>query len=170
MNTHALGRVVFGRSKFICDRLSPEVANKFAPTAHPRARGLRRAFTLAEVLAALLFMAIVIPVAMEAVSVASRAGILGQRKASAIRIAERVLDEMVVTNQAASGASSGTITEGDVSYPWLMTSTAWTEDSMTVVTVKVTFEVQGNKYDVSASTLFDATAAPSSDITAPATQ
>ena len=38
-------------------------------------------FTLAEVLAALLFLAILIPVTMHGVSVASRAGILGQRKA-----------------------------------------------------------------------------------------
>ena len=34
-----------------------------------------RAFTLAEVLAALLFMAIVIPVALHGMSVASRAGV-----------------------------------------------------------------------------------------------
>lgn len=128
-----------------------------------------RAFTLAEVLAALLFMAIVIPVAMQAVSVASRAGILGQRKAAAIRIAERVLQEMIVTQQAGTGAMSGTIVENNVSYPWMMTSTPWSEDAMTVVTVKVTFEVQGGTHDVAASTLFDATAVPSSDVTPAAT-
>jgi hypothetical protein len=39
-----------------------------------------------------------------------------------------------------------------------MQSEPWTEDAMTQVTVKVTFSIQGNSYDVSASTLFDSTA------------
>jgi hypothetical protein len=55
-------------------------------------------------------------------------------------------------------SSSGTVVDGDASYPWTMQSEPWTEDSMTQVTVKVTFSLQGNSYDVSASTLYDATA------------
>src|SRR5258708_37139450 len=68
---------------------------------HSRAVVRRRCdeggYTLAEVLAALLFMAILIPVTMHGVSVSSRAGVLGQRKATAMRIAERVLDESIIT-------------------------------------------------------------------------
>ena len=56
-------------------------------------------FTLAEVLAALLFMAVVIPVAVDGLRVASRASVLGQRKAVAARIAESVLNEQVVASQ-----------------------------------------------------------------------
>ncbi|MEO5958239.1 MAG: hypothetical protein ABIZ49_04675 [Opitutaceae bacterium] len=118
-----------------------------------------RAFTLVEVLAALLFMAIVIPVAMHGVSVASRAGILGQRKATAMRVAERLLDELIVTDQVSSGASNGSIVEGDTTYPWTMKSEDWTEGEMTQVTVRVSFDVQGNTFEVSASTLFDPNAA-----------
>jgi type II secretory pathway pseudopilin PulG len=114
-----------------------------------------RAFTLVEVLAALLFMAIVIPVAMHGITVASRAGSLGQRKGTAMRIAERVLNEMIVTGQTTSGVGSGSVTEGDISYPWTMKSSPWTEDAMTQMTVTVSFDVQGSTYDVSASTLFD---------------
>jgi len=115
-------------------------------------------FTLIEVLAALLLMAILVPVTMEGVSVASRAGTLGQRKAVAMRVAERLLDEMIVTGQVTSGAATGSIVNGDTTYPWTMKSTPWTEDTMTQITVQVSFDVQGNTYDVSASTLFDATA------------
>jgi type II secretory pathway pseudopilin PulG len=119
-------------------------------------RGWRVAgFTLAEVLASMLFMAIVIPVAMEGMSVASRAGILGQRKAAAMRIAERVLDEMIVMNELTSNAANGSIVDGDTSYPWTMKSEPWTEDPLTVVTVKVSFELQGSTFEVSASTLID---------------
>jgi prepilin-type N-terminal cleavage/methylation domain-containing protein len=122
-------------------------------------------FTLVEVLAALLFMAIVIPVAMHGVSVASRAGILGQRKATAMRIAERVLEETIATGDIATGSPSGTITEGDITYPWTLTTEPWSEDSMTRVIVTVNFDVQGTTFDISTSTIYDPTAlgASSSD-------
>lgn len=116
------------------------------------------AFTLVEVLAALLLMAILVPVTMEGVSVASRAGTLGQRKAVAMRVAERMLNEMIVTGQVTSSAATGSIVDGDTTYPWTMKSAPWTEDAMTEITVQVSFDVQGNTYNVSASTLFDTTA------------
>jgi len=121
-----------------------------------------RAFTLAEVLAALLFMAILIPVTLRAVSVASRAGILGQRKATAMRIAERVLDEQIASGQLATATPYGTIVENDTAYPWTLRSDPWSEDnaiSMNLVTVRVEFTVQGNTFDVAASTLYDPTIA-----------
>ncbi len=114
-----------------------------------------RAFTLVEVLAALLVMAIVIPVAMQGMSIASRAGILGERKAAAMLVAERVLNEQFITGQLTQNAASGSVSEGDLIYPWTMQSVAWPQDAMTQVTVQVTFTVQGNNYTVSATTLFD---------------
>lgn len=131
----------------------------FPPTRTDAARSDRRGFTLIEVLAALLLMAIVIPVAMQGMSVASRAAIMGQRKAAAMRVAERELNELIVTGQMISNTASGSVDDGDTAYPWSMESEPWPEDAMTQVTVRVTFTVQGNSYDVSASTLFDATAA-----------
>lgn len=119
-----------------------------------------RGFTLAEVLAALLLMAILIPVTMHGVTVASRAGMLGQRKTTAIRIAERVLEEQIVSGQMATATPNGTIVEGNVSYPWTMRSDPWAEDNnvtMNIVTVRVEFSVQGNTYDVATSTLYDPT-------------
>jgi hypothetical protein len=98
-------------------------------------------------------MAIIIPVAMEGMSVASRIGVLGQRKAAAMRVAERVLNELVVENQTQQSSASGTTVDGETSYPWSMRSQTWTEDAMIEMVVTVTFSVQGNEYDVSASTL-----------------
>jgi type II secretory pathway pseudopilin PulG len=112
-----------------------------------------RAFTLVEVLAALLMMAIIIPVAMEGMSVASRAGILGQRKAAAIRVGERILNELIVTGETQQTTSSGTIEQGDAQYSWSMQSENWTEGSLLQLTVTVTFTLQGNAYDVRVSTL-----------------
>jgi type II secretory pathway pseudopilin PulG len=125
-----------------------------------RAYTLQRAFTLAEVLAALLFMAILIPVTMHGVSVASRAGILGQRKAAAMRIAERVLDEQILSGQMATATPYGSLVEGETNYSWTMKIDPWPEDStimMAVATVRVEFDVQGTTFDVAVSTLFDPT-------------
>jgi type II secretion system protein I len=115
-------------------------------------------FTLAEVLAALLFMAIVIPVAVQGLRIASRAGSVSERKAVAARLAENKLIELVVTGQWQSAAQKGTIQEGFQSYSWQLQSEPWAEDgAMRLVTVHVNVPVQGRDYDVHVSTLVDAT-------------
>ena len=115
-------------------------------------------FTLAEVLATLVFMAIVIPVAVQGLHVASRAGSVSVRKAVGARIAESKLNELVVTGQWQSSAQKGTIQEGWQSYSWQLQSEPWAEDgAMRLITVHVNVPVQGQDYDVRVSTLVDAT-------------
>ncbi|MBL9206328.1 MAG: prepilin-type N-terminal cleavage/methylation domain-containing protein [Opitutaceae bacterium] len=121
-----------------------------------------RAFTLAEVLAALTLMAIVIPVALGGMSIASRAGSLGQRKAAAARVAQRVLNELIVTGQVLASGQSGSAAEDTQRFTWRMETAPWSIDALDVVTVHVTFEVQGDAFEVSVSTLHD----PASDATA----
>ena len=115
----------------------------------------RSAFTLAEVLAALAFMAIVIPVAVEGLRVANLVGQVSLRKAVAMRVAERVLNEMIVTGQTRASTQNGTIQEGFQGYRWSMRTEPWPEDAMRLVTVQVIFPVQGQEYDVNLSTLMD---------------
>ena len=115
-------------------------------------------------------MAILIPVTMQGVSVASRAGTLGQRKAAAMRIAERVLDEQILSGQLATATPYGTVTEGDFTYSWTMQSDPWPEDiavTLNVVTVRVEFSVQGSTYDVGVSTLHDPTVSATTTTTSP---
>lgn len=132
---------------------------KFTP-ANRRSPGIdrgRAGFTLAEVLAALLFMAIVIPVAVQGLQIASRAGSVSERKALGARLAESKLNELIVTRQWSSSASQGTIQEGFQSYTWRLENQPWAEDgAMRLVTVYVTVPVQGKDYDVPVSTLVDA--------------
>ena len=126
---------------------------RFAPSNAKRARA---AFTLAEVLAALLFMAIVIPVALEGLRIASLAAQVGERKTVAARVAERVLNEQGLSSPGpATGGStsSGTITEGPHEYRWSIEAAQWTEGTLQLVTVKVTYQVQGRDYEVTVSTL-----------------
>lgn len=121
-------------------------------SASPRGPGVN-AFTLAEVLAALLFMAIVIPVALQAMRVASRAGVLAERKREAARVAEKILNESIVTTNWNKSALSGTILEADREYRWQLRTESWSESDMRLLSVQVDFPVQGEDYSVKMSTL-----------------
>ncbi len=121
------------------------------PTSAPR-RGVE-AFTLAEVLAALVFMAIVIPVALQGLQIASRAGTVAERKREAARVAERVLNESIVTTNYFQAVASGTVLEAEREYRWTLRTEAWTESAMQLLSVEVTFPVQGQDYTVPMSTL-----------------
>lgn len=130
---------------------------RLAPIKRSRSGNNQGAFTLVEVLAALLFMAILLPVTMHGVRIASRAGQVGERKAAATRIAERVLNELQVNGGLLQDSASGQIEERDRRYNWTMRSESWTEDRMNLVTVAVTYEVHGQQFDVKLQTLFDPT-------------
>ena len=122
------------------------------PIANRRYRHVS-AFTLAEVLAALMFLAIVIPTAVEALHVASLAGEVAARKSEAARVADRVLNESLVTTNWSSGIQSGTATEGILDFRWKLTTENWPQDSMELLTAEVTYSAQGRDYSVRLSTL-----------------
>jgi Tfp pilus assembly protein PilV len=115
--------------------------------------GRESGFTLAECLAALLFLAIVIPVAVEALHVSSLAGQVAARKAEAGHIADRVLSESLVMTNWSNGGQSGTTGEGADEFRWKLSSQNWQQDAMELVTAEVTFTAQGHDYSVSLSTL-----------------
>jgi len=118
-------------------------------------RPVRRnsAFTLAEVLAAMLFLAIVIPAAVEAMHVASLAGEVAARKGVAARIADRVLNEGIVMTNWNTGTQNGTVTEGAEQFHWTLNSQNWPVDTMQLLTAEVKFSAQGHDYSVTLSTL-----------------
>jgi general secretion pathway protein I len=124
------------------------------------------AFTLAEVLAAMLFLAIVIPTAVEALHVSSLAGEVAARKGAAARIADRILNESLVTTNWMGGGQNGTISEGALDFKWSLTTQNWPSGPgqtlapvsglpvpMQMLTAKVDFPAQGRDYSVTLSTL-----------------
>ena len=114
-------------------------------------------FTLVEVLAALLFMAIVIPVAVQGLSIASRTGEVATRKGAAARLADRLLNEAIVTGQTSGLSQGGIEEEGGISYRWQMQNESWQLDAIKTISVVVKFTAQGQEYDVRLSTLIDTT-------------
>jgi len=120
------------------------------------AKRRRSGFTLAEVLAALLLMVIVIPVALQGLHVASMAGEVGQRKMIAARIGNKVLNELKVMAQLQNTGQTGVVQEHGISYRWTVKNQPWTEDTlsqMTVASVTISFPAQGKNYEVHLSTL-----------------
>jgi len=111
------------------------------------------AFTLAEVLAALLFLAIVIPAAVEAMHISSLAGVVAARKCGAARIADRLLNESIVMTNWSRGTQTGTAAEGALEFRWKLTADSWPQDSMQLLTVEVTFSAKGHDYTVKSATL-----------------
>ncbi len=120
----------------------------------PRSRRLS-AFTLAEVLAAMAFMAILVPVVIECLHIASRAGEVAQRKSEAARVAERILNENIVTTNWNQSAQSGTVDDGARQFNWTLSNDPWNQDPIRQLTVQVKYTVQGKDYSVQLSTLVD---------------
>ena len=113
------------------------------------------AFTLAEVLAALVFMAIVIPVAVECLHVATHASEVAQRKSEATRVAERILNESIVTTNWNQSSQNGTANDGFRQFEWTLQNEPWNQDPIRLLTVQVKYQVQGSDYSVQLSTLAD---------------
>lgn len=128
---------------------------KSGPVSNDRRRRCRqRGYTLAETLAALLFLAIVIPAVVEALHVAGRAGTVSVRRAVASRIAERVLTEATLYTNLNSTAQSGTQVEGAVDYQWTLTRENWVQSTrLPQITAEVRFLTQGQESSVRLSTL-----------------
>ncbi len=100
-------------------------------------------------------MAIVIPVALQGIKIANQAGQVAVRKTEAARVAERVLNESIVTTNWDKSGLSGTVTEGMHEFRWQLRNEPWTQQPLRLVSVQVTFAVQGQDYDVRLSTLAD---------------
>jgi competence protein ComGC len=129
---------------------------KFATrkTKNCAARHRCQAFTLAEVLAALLFLAIVIPPAVEALHVASLAGEVAARKGAAARVADYVLNTSLVMTNWNTGSQSGTVTENGIDYRWTLASQSWpAQSALSIVTAVVKYSAQGKEYSVTLNTL-----------------
>jgi type II secretory pathway pseudopilin PulG len=106
-----------------------------------------------ETLAAMLFMAIVIPVALQGILVANRAGVVAERKRVAARLADNLLTEMVITDNWRDGDTAGDFADDWPDYKWIVEDEAWEEDTMRVLSVRVLYRVQEREYEVKLSTL-----------------
>jgi prepilin-type N-terminal cleavage/methylation domain-containing protein len=120
-------------------------------------RRRRRGFTLVEALAALLLVAIVLPVVMRGVTVATRAASSARRNTEAASLAQSKLNELVATGQWRSGYLAGQFddTDGDsgYDYTWSAEATRWSEPYVRQLAVSVNWTSGGAQQAVTLTTL-----------------
>jgi hypothetical protein len=85
--------------------------------------------------------------------VASRSGLVAERKLVAARLADRVLTEQIIAPTLADKA--GELVDGAERYRWEVVEDMWPEGALRLLTVRVTFPVQEQECEVLMSTLFD---------------
>jgi type II secretory pathway pseudopilin PulG len=113
----------------------------------------RRGFTFPEILAAMVFLGVVMPVAIQGVLTAARAGEAAQRKRTAASLADPLLAELIVTGEWIDGDSEGEFGEEWPGYRWELSSEPWAEDTVYQVDLSVFYQVQGKEYSIRLSTL-----------------
>ena len=117
------------------------------------ARATRRAFTLPEVLATLLLVAIVLPSVMQGISLATAAAGTARQRSEATALAESKLNELTATSQWQSGGLSGDFGPQWPGYAWQAEVQSWVEPSARQLQVHVTWFARGRNQDVTLSTL-----------------
>ena len=100
-------------------------------------------------------MAIVIPVALQGISVANRAGIGAGRKEVAVQLAVNMLNQLSVSNLWQNAQVSGTFDLDYPGYTWTLHQQAWPSDAMQQLTLEIAYPLQGRTLSVELSTLVD---------------
>jgi Tfp pilus assembly protein PilV len=117
-------------------------------------RSRQRAFTFIEVLASLLFMAIVIPAVVTALTISNRAAIAAERTSVAVQLGENKLGELVMSSAWSGAESRGEFGPEWPGFRWELTQGTWEIDSsMTELGMEVFFPVQGGEQSIRLTTL-----------------
>ena len=113
----------------------------------------RRAFTFVEVLAAMVFLGILMPVVVQALLVGSRAAEVAERSTIAAQLGENKLAELMLGDAWSTAATRGTFGADRTGYRWELTKATWESSAMTELTLDVFYKVQGTEHDARLSTL-----------------
>lgn len=121
--------------------------------------------TFVEALAAMLFMALVIPVAVRGVQVASQAASSAERREWAAHLAEARLNTILIEETWREGDTEGDFGYEWPGYRWRLMSQGWSEDTMQQLTLIVEYEFRGGVSEFRLDTLVDDTATDETDET-----
>ena len=118
----------------------------------------RRGFTLLEALIAIVLVAVVLPVGIAGISGAAHAAGQVRRNDLARRLAEGKLNQLVVTGEWQTSATSGDFdpaTDGDdaAGFHWQLTSTAWRDPTVHDLRLAVTWDPVSDAHTVAVETL-----------------
>ena len=122
------------------------------PRSSSMPRDNRRGFTLIEVLATLLLLGIVLPVAMRGVSMSLAAASRARNMAEAASLADTKLNELVATQMWSTSGDSGDFGEQFPGYTWSSQATPF-DYGMTQIDLRIAWFERGQETFLDVSTL-----------------
>ena len=112
-----------------------------------------RGFTLVEALVSMVLLAVILPVAMQGISLALRLGEDAKHRDEAATLAGGKLDELTATGSWNNGPTSGDFGAAWPGYRWTATTQTWVDSNSTQLTVEVFWTARQVERSVSIATL-----------------
>jgi len=110
-------------------------------------------FTFVEILAAMVFLAILVPAILQALTLANRASEVSQRSAIAAELASNKLSELTLNNAWTTSETRGDFGNDWPGYRYEVSQSTWEADNMTKLAVDVFYPVQGKERSLELTTL-----------------
>lgn len=110
-------------------------------------------FTLIEILAAMLLVAVVIPPVMKGISITIAVASDSAFKSEAAALAQNKLAEILIEDMWKSSNIDGDFGDDYPAYRWKMISDNWSQSGLNEITVEVSWESRGSQRKVELSTL-----------------
>ena len=117
-----------------------------------RAGGLG-GFTFVELLATVVLIAVIMPVAMRSIGLCTRLAGQSRRQTEAASLARAKLTELTVSGEWQNGDQRGDFGTDWPGYEWSATVANWTETTVRQVDVTVSWQSAGHERQVTLSTL-----------------
>jgi prepilin-type N-terminal cleavage/methylation domain-containing protein len=113
----------------------------------------KKGFTLMEILVTIVMIALVLPIVMKGISIATSLSSNSARKLQAINLAESRLAEILVGKEWQSGSKSGNFSGEHSQYKWQMDTSDWSEDNLKQIALKVWWDQRGRERSIILYTL-----------------
>ena len=106
-----------------------------------------------EVLATMVLIGLILPVAMKGISIATALTSDTLRKQQAVALAESRLDEILLEQDWKNGAQAGTFEPDFPDYAWTLDTVTRPEPGLTEVDLTVTWSHRGHQKNIDLATL-----------------
>jgi prepilin-type N-terminal cleavage/methylation domain-containing protein len=116
-------------------------------------RGRLGGFTFIELLATVVLIAIIMPVAMQCIALCTRLGGLSRKQVEAASLARTKLTELTASQDWKTGAKSGKFGSDWPGYRWTADVFNWTDSTLRQVDLTVLWQSQGRERSITLSTL-----------------